>query len=160
MQLHFKQSSFYLNKSINRCDIGAHVLVKRNCKHDCLVRVVMTKLQKLNYRRFAGISLLKTKKKVWCVLEESQCQLMYYKSEEEFQHNKAPQGTITLRGAAITLDLENSNQFIIMWALHSQNSLYPALSKGSKGGILESTCPSVRLPVCLFVDAWLGKMVK
>ncbi|KAK3088782.1 hypothetical protein FSP39_023684 [Pinctada imbricata] len=60
------------------------------------------------------ISLLKTRKKVWCILEESQCQLVYFKNEEDFQGNRCPLGAITLKGAAITLDLESHNQFIII----------------------------------------------
>ena len=61
-----------------------------------------------------GLSILKTKRKVWCVLEESQCKLQYYKNEEELHQNKTPLGNINIKGAGISLDLDTPNQFIIM----------------------------------------------
>ncbi len=51
---------------------------------------------------------------MWCALEESKCQLLYYKSEVDAR-SKPPAGEINLKGSAITLDLDNQNQFIIMW---------------------------------------------
>jgi hypothetical protein len=57
---------------------------------------------------------LKTKRKVWCVLDEGQCKLLYYKNEEELHQNKSPQGNINIKGAGISLDLDTHNQFIIL----------------------------------------------
>jgi hypothetical protein len=51
---------------------------------------------------------------VWCVLEESQSQLLYYRAEEDVRTGKAPLGNLSLIGAAISLDLDNNNQFIIL----------------------------------------------
>ncbi|CAC5367348.1 TBC1D2B [Mytilus coruscus] len=61
-----------------------------------------------------GLSILKTKRKVWCVLDEGQCKLVYYKNEEELRHNKTPIGSINIKGAGISLDLDTHNQFIIL----------------------------------------------
>ena len=57
---------------------------------------------------------MKTKRKVWCVLDEGQCKLLYYKNEEELHQNKSPQGNINIKGAGISLDLDTHNQFIIL----------------------------------------------
>ncbi|XP_033761397.1 uncharacterized protein LOC117343169 [Pecten maximus] len=67
----------------------------------------------LYFKEGGGISLLRSKKKLWCVLEESQCQLLYFKTEEDV-HNKSPLGSLNIQGAAISLDLDNHNQFIII----------------------------------------------
>ena len=61
----------------------------------------------------SALGRLKSRKKMWCVLEESQHQLLYYKDESRARH-KEPDGSIDLKGAAITLDLDNENQFVIM----------------------------------------------
>ncbi|XP_062582307.1 uncharacterized protein LOC134244056 isoform X1 [Saccostrea cucullata] len=68
----------------------------------------------LYFRTGGGISLLKTRKRMWCVLEERQSQLVYYKNEEDVRTGKSPQGSLSLIGAAISLDLDNNNQFIIL----------------------------------------------
>ncbi|XP_019929607.3 uncharacterized protein [Magallana gigas] len=68
----------------------------------------------LYFRTAGGISLLKTKKRVWCVLEESKSQLVYYRNEEDVHTGKSPLGSLSLIGAAISLDLDNNNQFIIL----------------------------------------------
>ncbi|RUS86892.1 hypothetical protein EGW08_005371, partial [Elysia chlorotica] len=60
-----------------------------------------------------ALSILKAKKRMWCVLEESQGRLLYFKSEEDAR-SKAPLGYVELRGAAITLDMDNHNQFVII----------------------------------------------
>nr|KAG5699831.1 hypothetical protein BaRGS_034605 [Batillaria attramentaria] len=60
-----------------------------------------------------ALSRLKSKKRLWCVLDESKGQLVYHKSEEDARC-KPPLGHIELRAAAITLDLDNQNQFVIM----------------------------------------------
>ncbi|XP_064616291.1 uncharacterized protein LOC135480392 [Liolophura sinensis] len=67
----------------------------------------------LQYRTGGGLSILKPKKKLWFVLEESKCQLKFYNSEAEAR-KKPPIGQIDLKGAAISLDLEQQNQFIII----------------------------------------------
>lgn len=79
------------------------------------VAVVIFFLLKTFSLLFAGISLLKTKKRVWCVLEESKSQLVYYRNEEDVHTGKSPLGSLSLIGAAISLDLDNNNQFIILW---------------------------------------------
>ncbi|KAK6979360.1 TBC1 domain family member 2B, partial [Biomphalaria glabrata] len=58
------------------------------------------------------LSLLKTRKRLWCVLEESQGRLLYFKNEDDAR-SKVPIGYIEIRGAAITLDMDSHNQFII-----------------------------------------------
>ncbi|XP_076454498.1 uncharacterized protein LOC143289420 [Babylonia areolata] len=60
-----------------------------------------------------GLSRLKSRKKHWCVLDESRGQLLYHKCEEDARC-KPPVGSIELRGAAITLDLDNQNQFVVI----------------------------------------------
>ncbi|CAL1542728.1 unnamed protein product, partial [Lymnaea stagnalis] len=60
-----------------------------------------------------GLSILKSRKRLWCVLEESQGRLLYFKSEDDAR-NKPPIGYIEIRGAAITLDMDSHNQFIII----------------------------------------------
>ncbi|XP_055896131.1 uncharacterized protein LOC106079591 isoform X5 [Biomphalaria glabrata] len=60
-----------------------------------------------------GLSLLKTRKRLWCVLEESQGRLLYFKNEDDAR-SKVPIGYIEIRGAAITLDMDSHNQFIII----------------------------------------------
>ncbi|XP_025114538.1 uncharacterized protein LOC112576362 isoform X3 [Pomacea canaliculata] len=60
-----------------------------------------------------ALSRLKAKKKLWCVLDENKCQVVYHKSEDDARC-KPPLGSIELRGAAITLDLDNQNQFVII----------------------------------------------
>ncbi|XP_035828046.1 uncharacterized protein LOC101856290 [Aplysia californica] len=60
-----------------------------------------------------GLSILKARKRLWCILEESQGKLLYYKSEEDAR-SKPPLGYVELRGAAITLDMDNHNQFVII----------------------------------------------
>ncbi|KAK6194819.1 hypothetical protein SNE40_000366 [Patella caerulea] len=67
----------------------------------------------LHYKPGGTLGRLKAKKKMWFTLEESQCQLLYFKTEDE-AGRKQPQGLINLKGAAITLDLDNQNQFIII----------------------------------------------
>lgn len=64
-----------------------------------------------------ALSRLKAKKKLWCVLDENKCQVVYHKSEDDARC-KPPLGSIELRGAAITLDLDNQNQFVIMWVFN------------------------------------------
>ncbi|KAK3795861.1 hypothetical protein RRG08_011411 [Elysia crispata] len=59
------------------------------------------------------LSILKAKKRMWCVLEESQGRLLYFKSEDDAR-SKPPLGYVELRGAAITLDMDNHNQFVIL----------------------------------------------
>ncbi|BFZ20648.1 hypothetical protein BsWGS_23687 [Bradybaena similaris] len=60
-----------------------------------------------------GLSFLKTRRRLWCVLEESQGRLLYFKSEDD-SRSKTPLGYVELRGAAITLDMDSHNQFVIM----------------------------------------------
>ncbi|KAL8575681.1 hypothetical protein ACOMHN_055870 [Nucella lapillus] len=60
-----------------------------------------------------GLSRLKSRKKHWCLLDESRGQLLYHKCEEDARC-KPPVGSIELRGAAITLDLDNQNQFVVI----------------------------------------------
>ncbi|GFN92905.1 TBC1 domain family member 2b-like [Plakobranchus ocellatus] len=60
-----------------------------------------------------ALSILKARKRMWCILEESQGRLLYFKNEEE-SINKPPLGYVELRGAAITLDMDNHNQFVIL----------------------------------------------
>ncbi|XP_048244979.1 uncharacterized protein LOC124141828 isoform X3 [Haliotis rufescens] len=67
----------------------------------------------LNFKPGGALSRLKSRKRMWCALEESKCQLLYYKSEADAR-SKPPAGEVNLKGAAITLDLDNQNQFIIM----------------------------------------------
>lgn len=56
------------------------------------------------------------------MLEESQCQLKFYNSEAEAR-KKPPIDQIELKGAAISLDLEQQNQFIIMWVKQAAHAL-------------------------------------
>ncbi|XP_067661994.1 uncharacterized protein [Haliotis asinina] len=67
----------------------------------------------LSFKPGGALSRLKSRKRMWCALEESKCQLLYYKSEEDAR-SKPPAGEVNLKGAAITLDLDNQNQFIII----------------------------------------------
>ncbi|XP_041370358.1 uncharacterized protein LOC121384163 isoform X2 [Gigantopelta aegis] len=67
----------------------------------------------LSFKQGGALGRLKSRKKMWCVLEESQHQLLYYKDESRTRR-KEPEGSINLKGAAITLDLDNENQFIII----------------------------------------------
>lgn len=60
-----------------------------------------------------ALGRLITKRKVWCILEESKCQLLMYKSEDDAHKHCEPYGHIDIHGAAISLDLEHSNQFVI-----------------------------------------------
>lgn len=76
------------------------------CQISCLGLILSSVL-------FSALSILKPKKKLWFVLEESQCQLKFYNSEAEAR-KKPPIDQIELKGAAISLDLEQQNQFIIM----------------------------------------------
>ncbi|XP_053380466.1 uncharacterized protein LOC123534907 isoform X2 [Mercenaria mercenaria] len=57
---------------------------------------------------------LMTKRKVWCILEESKCQLLLYKSEQDVHKQRQSSGHIDVQGAAISLDLEHQNQFVII----------------------------------------------
>ncbi|XP_021357404.1 uncharacterized protein LOC110452957 isoform X2 [Mizuhopecten yessoensis] len=68
----------------------------------------------LYFKEGGGISLLRSKRKLWCVLEESQCQLLYFKTEDDVRNNKTPVGSLDIQGAAISLDLDNHNQFNIL----------------------------------------------
>ena len=65
-------------------------------------------------RVVSALGRLITKRKVWCVMEESKCQLHYYKSEEDMHKQRVSQGHIDINGAAISLDLENQNQFVVL----------------------------------------------
>ena len=46
--------------------------------------------------------------------EESDCALLYFKSQEDASRSKKPLGEIDIRGAAITLSLTDNNQFAIL----------------------------------------------
>ncbi|GFY79752.1 TBC1 domain family member 2B [Trichonephila inaurata madagascariensis] len=59
-----------------------------------------------------ALSRLKGRKRLWFVLDESKCRLLYYKSEIEAR-SKDPLGAIEIRGAAISLALEEDNQFVV-----------------------------------------------
>ncbi|KAL4219569.1 hypothetical protein ACF0H5_022143 [Mactra antiquata] len=61
-----------------------------------------------------ALGRLMTKRRTWCVLEESQCKLLLYKTEDEVHKQRHPQGYINLTDAAISLDLEHQNQFVII----------------------------------------------
>ncbi|GIY94641.1 PH domain-containing protein [Caerostris extrusa] len=58
------------------------------------------------------LSRLKGRKRLWFVLDESKCRLLYYKSEIEAR-SKDPLGAIEIRGSAISLALEEDNQFVV-----------------------------------------------
>ncbi|GFT80218.1 PH domain-containing protein, partial [Nephila pilipes] len=59
-----------------------------------------------------ALSRLKGRKRLWFVLDESKCRLLYYKSEVDAR-SKDPLGAIEIRGAAISLALEEDNQFVV-----------------------------------------------
>jgi len=61
-----------------------------------------------------ALGRLITRRKVWCILEESECLLLLYKSPKDVHKHCQPHGHIDLLGAAISLDLEHHNQFIIL----------------------------------------------
>ncbi|XP_055929090.1 uncharacterized protein LOC129960059 isoform X3 [Argiope bruennichi] len=69
-------------------------------------------------KKFGGVVLqkalsrLKGRKRLWFVLDESKCRLLYYKSEVEAR-SKDPLGAIEIRGSAISLALEEDNQFVV-----------------------------------------------
>ncbi|KAK3601021.1 hypothetical protein CHS0354_008131 [Potamilus streckersoni] len=78
----------------------------------------------LHYKSGGALGRLIAKKKVWCVLEDSQCQLLYFKSEEEKCSGKAAYGHLDIKGAAIYLDNENPNQFVI--GVHGKEHFFTA----------------------------------
>ncbi|XP_060562937.1 uncharacterized protein LOC132722444 [Ruditapes philippinarum] len=55
-----------------------------------------------------------TRRKYWCILEESKCQLLLYRSEDDVHKQHGPSDQIGMEGAAISLDLEHQNQFVII----------------------------------------------
>ncbi|GFR67752.1 TBC1 domain family member 2B [Elysia marginata] len=75
-----------------------------------------------------ALSILKAKKRMWCVLEESQGRLLYFKSEDDAR-SKPPLGYVELRGAAITLDMDNHNQFVIIVARRHLPSSQPLMGR-------------------------------
>ncbi|CAH1785700.1 unnamed protein product [Owenia fusiformis] len=66
----------------------------------------------LHYKPGGTLGRLKSKKKQWYLFEESKCQLLYYKSKEDAKL-KTPEGFINIKGSAISLDLDQNNQFVI-----------------------------------------------
>ncbi|XP_015922464.2 uncharacterized protein [Parasteatoda tepidariorum] len=58
------------------------------------------------------LSRLKGRKRLWFVLDEGRCRLLYYKSEIDAR-SKDPLGAIEIRGSAISLALEEDNQFVV-----------------------------------------------
>ncbi|XP_054721272.1 TBC1 domain family member 2A-like [Uloborus diversus] len=69
-----------------------------------------------------ALSRLKGRKRMWFVLDEGKCRLLYYKSECDAR-SKDPLGSIDIKGSAISLALDEDNQFV----LHSSNGREHAL---------------------------------
>lgn len=67
----------------------------------------------LHFKAGGAFQKLKTKKRLWFVFEESRGQLLCYKNEAD-SHSAAPIENVDIKDAAIMLDLEQQNQFIIM----------------------------------------------
>ncbi|XP_076321241.1 uncharacterized protein LOC143230859 [Tachypleus tridentatus] len=66
-----------------------------------------------------ALGRLKSKKRQWYVYDEGSCNLLYYKNETD-SNTKKPLGAINIRDSAISLTLEEINQFVI----HSDNKEY------------------------------------
>ncbi|KAL5012665.1 hypothetical protein ScPMuIL_011216 [Solemya velum] len=60
-----------------------------------------------------GFRSAKVQKRLWHVLEDSGCQILQYSSEDIRVH-KTPLAHVDIKAAAITLDLDHQNQFIIL----------------------------------------------
>ena len=57
---------------------------------------------------------LKRHKKLWYEFEDDKQQLVYYKNQDDATNRRDPLGNIDINSAAITLSLNDNNQFIIM----------------------------------------------
>ncbi|XP_022246616.1 uncharacterized protein LOC106463422 [Limulus polyphemus] len=66
-----------------------------------------------------ALGRLKSKKRQWYVYDEGSSNLLYYKNETD-SNTKQPLGAINIRDSAISLTLEEINQFVI----HSENKEY------------------------------------
>ncbi len=62
----------------------------------------------------SALGKLKVRKRNWYTFDEDDCVLLYYKSQEDVTRHKEPLGALDIRDAAITLSLNETNQFIIM----------------------------------------------
>ena len=62
----------------------------------------------------SALGKLKVRRRYWYMYEESECALLYFKSQEDASRTKEPLGEIDIRGAAITLSLTDNNQFSIL----------------------------------------------
>ncbi|XP_022256864.1 TBC1 domain family member 2B-like [Limulus polyphemus] len=73
----------------------------------------------LVHRPGGTLGRLKSKRRLWYVYDEGNCNLLYYKNEAD-SSTKQPLGAINIRGAAISLGQAESNEFII----YSDNKVY------------------------------------
>ena len=62
----------------------------------------------------SALSKLKSKKRQWYLLDETECRLQFYKNREEAR-TKDPLGYIELRNAGISLNTGENNQFVVLW---------------------------------------------
>ena len=62
----------------------------------------------------SALNRLKQRKRHWFLLNDESCLLYYYNSQKEACKSAQPLGSIAIDGAAISLSLSESNQFVIM----------------------------------------------
>ncbi|CAE1311254.1 TBC1D2B [Acanthosepion pharaonis] len=67
----------------------------------------------LHFKPGGAFQKLKAKKRLWFIFEESRGQLLCYRNEADSQ-SATPIDSLDIKDAAIMLDLEQQNQFIIM----------------------------------------------
>ncbi|XP_064648922.1 uncharacterized protein LOC135501087 isoform X6 [Lineus longissimus] len=66
----------------------------------------------LFYKQGGALGKFKSKRRQWYLFDESGCQLVWYKTQED-SGTKAPLGAIEIGGSSISLNLDMNNQFVI-----------------------------------------------